>query len=413
MEVIFSKVCVLVTVAFALTLVPGFGRSERSLLSVRNRGAALVVFMVLGLVEQAAVGDTGWFNHRIVAVCAAALLAGPWVGLVVAAFVTWLAVAYAGRPLGPVGISMLCGALAGGWLYRRRPELAQHPLTGFCLTATVSFLRDGLIYLYAPKALSGVQLIEQMGIAPVLQGFGTALILTIAAFVRDRDQQTRAAASAEVRALQSRMNPDFLCNALNTLAGLATVAPREIPRATGRLRHFLRAGFDQPERLLVTLKEELTVVRAYLEIESLRLGNQLILEQAIDSGLAAALIPPFSLQPLVENGVQHGLQSSPRAGCLRLDVRRRMGEWLEMSLSDDGSGVPATEVERVFFPTRPRVHALTLLRRRLQELFGRSFRLEVRSDVGRGTTVTMRIPLRTELGSWDKECGASDKTCPA
>jgi LytS/YehU family sensor histidine kinase len=80
MDIIFNKVCVLVTAAFALTLVPGFRRSERSLLSVRDRGTALLVFMVLGLVEEAAVGKTGWFNHRIVAVCAAGLLAGPGVG---------------------------------------------------------------------------------------------------------------------------------------------------------------------------------------------------------------------------------------------------------------------------------------------------------------------------------------------
>ncbi len=176
----------------------------------------------------------------------------------------------------------------------------------------------------------------QMVIAAVLQGLGTASILAVVALARDRDEQTQAAASAEVRALQSRMNPHFLFNALNTLAALATIAPREIPRAAGWLRHFLRAGFDQPDRALVPLEEELTLVRAYLDIESLRLGNRLKFEQAIDSGLAEALIPPFSLQPLVENAVQHGLQSSPKAGCLRLVVRRQMGEWLDMSISDDG-----------------------------------------------------------------------------
>ena len=92
------------------------------------------------------------------------------------------------------------------------------------------------------------------------------------ALVRNRDEQTQAAASAEVRALQSRMNPHFLFNALNTLAALARISPREIPRATGRLRHFLRASFDQHERELVPLGEELAVVRAYLDIESLQLG---------------------------------------------------------------------------------------------------------------------------------------------
>ncbi len=147
---------------------------------------------------------------------------------------------------------------------------------------------------------------------------------------------------------------------------------------------------------MVPLEEELTVVRAYLDIESLRLGARLKVEEAIDPGLAGVLTPPFSLQPLVENAVQHGLQSSPKAGQLCLAVRLA-GQWLEMSVSDDGQGVASTEVETVFFAARPQVHALELLRRRLHGLFGRSFRLEVRSEVGQGTTVTVRFPLRTRF----------------
>ena len=69
-----------------------------------------------------------------------------------------------------------------------------------------------------------------------------------------------------------------------------------------------------------------------------------------------------------------------------------------MIVSDDGQGVPSAEIEQLFFAERPRVHALVLLRRRLQGLFGRSFQLEVQSEVGEGTTVTMRIPLPKPLG---------------
>ena len=78
---------------------------------------------------------------------------------------------------------------------------------------------------------------------------------------------------------------------------------------------------------------------------------------------------------------------------------RPTGSWLELSVGDDGQGMPSTEVEQVFFAERPRVHALVLLRRRLQGLFGRSFQLEVRSEIGEGTTVTMRIPLRKRFGA--------------
>jgi two-component system sensor histidine kinase LytS len=412
MDTILYDVCVLVTAAFAATLVPGFKQPERSLLLSRDQGRALVVFLVLGLVEEATVSHAGLLNERIVAVCAAGLIAGPWVGLAVGAFVTGLAVVHHGLPLGSIATSMLCGGLIGGLLYRWRPKLAQHPLTGFCLTLGVSLVRTGLIFFFAPYSPAALQRTEEIVMAPVLQGGGTALILAIVQQVRNRDEQTRAVASAEARALQARMNPHFLFNALNALAALATVAPREVPRAIGRLRQFLRASFDQHDRLLVPLEEELAVVRAYLDIELLRFGDRLKVEQAIDPGLLKALMPPFSFQPLVENAVQHGLRSSPHAGRLRL-VIRATGPWLEMSVSDDGQGVPSTEVEHVFFAERQPVHALTLLRRRLQTLFGHSFQVQVRSEIGEGTTVTMRIPLQTDSKLWGSHWKSRPRTLVA
>jgi sensor histidine kinase YesM len=145
------------------------------------------------------------------------------------------------------------------------------------------------------------------------------------------------------------------------------------------------------------MEEELAMVRAYLDIESLRLGDRLKVEQTIDPCSLKAPMPPFSFQPLVENAVHHGLHSSPRAGRIQIAVRPT-GQWLEMSIKDDGQGVAPAEVEHVFFAEGQQVHALVLLRRRLQGLFGRSFQLEVRSEIGEGTTVTMRIPLRKRLG---------------
>ena len=392
-EVILSKVCVLVTAAFLLTLVPGFRRPDRSLLSVRDRGTTLLVFLLLGFLEEAVVRETGWFNERIVAVSAAGLLAGPMVGLIVGSVVTWLAVVYDGLPLATIGVSMLAGGLAGGLIQRWRPKIAQNPWAGFFLTLAVSWFRDGLLLIFAPSTILAAHAWHQLGVAPFIQGLGTALILAIVAQARRRDDQARAVASAEVRAMQARMNPHFLFNALNALAGLATVAPREVPRAVGRLRKFLRASFDQPEQDLVPLEEELGVVRAYLDIETLRLGNRLRIENTIQPGLSFALVPPFSLQPVVENAVQHGLHSTPHAGRLSI-VIGAVGHYLELRVSDDGRGVPPADVEKVFFGDRSEVHAMALLRRRLQGLYHSAFRLEVRSELEHGTTVTMRIPLR-------------------
>jgi len=231
-------------------------------------------------------------NERIVAVCAAGLAAGPGVGLAVSLFVTWLGVVHHGLPLGSVATSMLRGGLVGAWLYPWRPKLAQHPLTGFRLTFCVSLLRSGLIFLLAPYSAAALHRTAEIGKAPV-QGLGAALILAIVEQVRDRDEQSRAAALAELRTLQARMNPHFLFNALNALAALATVAPQEVPGATGRLRQFLRGSFDQQERVLVPLEEELAVVGAYSDIESLRFAGRLKVEHTIDLGLLNVLISPF------------------------------------------------------------------------------------------------------------------------
>jgi len=230
--------------------------------------------------------------------------------------------------------------------------------------------------------------------ADMLQGSGTALILAVIGRVHERERQSQELALAETRAQQTRMNPHFLFNALNTVAALAMLAPSKVPQATGRLREFLRGSFDQAERTLVPLQEELALVRAYLEIELLRYGKKLTVEQTIDPELLEALVPPFSFQPLVENAIQHGLRSSSGFGLLRLAIRA-IEPRLEMSVSDNGQGVPSTEVERVFFADRQPVHALGLLRRRLRGLFGCSFQLEAHSAVGEGTTVVMRIPLQT------------------
>ena len=106
------------------------------------------------------------------------------------------------------------------------------------------------------------------------------------------------------------MNPHFLCNAMNALAALAPVARREVLRVTDHLRQFLPTSFDQQHRVPVPLAEELAVVRAYLDIESLRFGSRLKVERAIgvcDSGLT---INPNLAKQCIEGGMIFGLSNA-------------------------------------------------------------------------------------------------------
>lgn len=391
LESIFEKICLLISTGVAFTLVPRFGWPGSSILAARNRGSALLLFLLLGFIEDCAVRDTSWFNHRIVAVSAASLLAGIEVGAVVRLFVVWLALSYDPRETSTVAIVLSSAGLFGGLIHRWRPKLAEQPLTGFCLGASVSFLRDIAMLFFAPGETS-VPTLGDLFLAPILQGLGTALILAMVAKAREHDDQVRALARAEVRASQARLNPRFVCDALKTLAGSATAESQKIPRTVGHLRRFLRASFDRNDRPLVPLEEELSVVSAYLEIESMRLPDQLEVVVNVDARGLQALVPPFALQGLVENAVEHGCRMPD---VCRVDITIRVkAERLEMTVTDNGTGVPATGIQEVSFPERSQLGRLTLLRQQLRELFGRSFKFEIDGQIGAGTTAILSIPLQ-------------------
>jgi LytS/YehU family sensor histidine kinase len=394
LESIFAKICFLISSGVALTLLPRFGRAGTSLLAVRDRWSALILFLLLGFVEDCAVRDTSWFNHRIVAVTAASLLAGVGVGVVVRLFVIWLALSYDPRGMSTVAIIISSGGLFGGLIHRWRPKLAEQPLTGFCLAASVSFLRVIWMLPFA-RSETSVPTLGDLFLAPILQGLGTALTLAMVAKARERDDQNRAVARAEVRALQARLNPRFLGDALNSLARFATAESQRIPHAVGQLRRFLRASFDQHDRPFVRLEEELSVVSAYLEIESMRWPGQLEVVQNVDARGLQALIPPFALQGLVENAVVHGRRPAPEVCRVQITISAKH-ERLEMTVTDNGMGVPGTQVEQVFFPERSQVGRLILLRRQLDQLFGKSFKLEIDSEIGVGTTAALSLPLQID-----------------
>ncbi len=380
---LLDKTCVLVTLTFVLTRTRLFTHLLRPRLPLRDQVIALLIFLLMGLTEVVVAHQHSLMNARIIAVCAAGLLAGPWVGGIMGVAVTVMACLSQRLPVLSIGLSMVLGGLAGGLLHRCKPSLALHPTTGFVLGALTSLTRYSLVNAPAQNLLPEA----------IIHGGGVALILLVVAQVRVQESQARTAALAEVRVLQAQMHPHFLFNALNTLSALSLLEPQAVPSAAARLGHFLRASLDQHERPFISLQEELNAVAAYLDIEALRLGERLFVEQKIAPGLMEASIPPFLLQPLVENAICHGIQPRAEGGCITYTAQRE-GGWLVLTVSDTGVGI-STEVQaRLFHASGPHVHALTLLRRRLQSLYGSTFALTLESYPGAGTTVSIRIPLQ-------------------
>lgn len=134
-----------------------------------------------------------------------------------------------------------------------------------------------------------------------------------------QEEMTRLVSQAELRALQSQINPHFLFNALNTLYGTipreASTARRMVLNLAEIFRYFL-----QSDKTFVTIAEEMQIVRAYLEVEQSRLGDRLRVEIHVDDAALPAPIPVLSIQPLVENAIKHGVAHRTEPGYVRIEA---------------------------------------------------------------------------------------------
>jgi hypothetical protein len=201
-------------------------------------------------------------------------------------------------------------------------------------------------------------------------------------------ERLRLFAQAELKALQAQIHPHFLFNALNALYGLIPKELREARRMLLNLAEVLRY-FLQGERTYIPLEEELRIVKAYLEIERLRLGDKLQVELAVDEGVLPTPIPVLCVQPLVENAVRHGIAARAQGGKVRLEVGRENGH-LRVVVADTGPGFA--------WPgdvCRGAGVGLENVNRRLQLCYATSTGVQVQRADG-WTTVSFSIPAAQE-----------------
>ena len=213
---------------------------------------------------------------------------------------------------------------------------------------------------------------------------------------RLREEMARTAqadtlrARAELAVLRSQLNPHFLLNTLHAALGLVRRDPALAERALERLGEVLHYGLRMHRESLdqVTFADEWAFVRSYLEIESLRLEERLQLRLEADPEAMQGLVPPFVLQPLVENAILHAVAPRKGGGRVAITARRRGGN-LQLEVSDDGPGMPST------FPSGDGL-GLRLLRERLALLYGGNASLSLQSAEGGGVRATIALPLDRE-----------------
>ena len=194
-------------------------------------------------------------------------------------------------------------------------------------------------------------------------------------------------AQAQLRALQSQLNPHFLFNALNSVVTLIGRDPALAQRTVVRLADLLRATLRTGDAQEVALSQEVELTRRYLDIEQVRFADRLSVQWEIAEHVDA-MVPAFALQPLVENALVHGIARLSGPGTLSISACRQ-GDEIVLRVCDNGPGPEA--------PARASHGAgvgLANLRARLERLYGDAASLALQIRRGGGTEVVLRVPFR-------------------
>jgi signal transduction histidine kinase len=295
--------------------------------------------------------------------------------------------------------SMCVGPLVGVVMPRVSPLLWSRLRFPFNWVAAAAIM----IVLAAAGSVVAIGVLVAIGYVPIEQvgewfagavRVAIAVTLIIGLFVTanevNKARLAQVMAEAQLAALESKVQPHFLFNTLNSIAELIRQDPAAAERMTERLASLLRSTLAQESTALVRLEDELRLVRDYLEIERVRFGDRL--RYAIDTDPAVAdtaLVPRLALQTLVENSIKYAVSPRREGGSLRIRVTGTDGR-VCVEVHDDGPGFDAASL--------PAGHGLASLRERLSIVFGHTAALRIVSTSA-GTAVTMTLPAARADGA--------------
>jgi LytS/YehU family sensor histidine kinase len=170
------------------------------------------------------------------------------------------------------------------------------------------------------------QLPPLFGIGVLLYLLSVSLHYVLFSMESSKEAETREqealtlARESELKALKAQINPHFLFNSLNSISALATVDGKRAREMCIKLSDFLRTTLKLGEKQRITLADELSLARAYLDVEQVRFGTRLRVEMDADADCGQCVVPSLLLQPLVENAVKHGIAGLVDGGTIRLEA---------------------------------------------------------------------------------------------
>lgn len=201
-------------------------------------------------------------------------------------------------------------------------------------------------------------------------------------------------AHAEIRRLQSQINPHFLFNSLNTITSFCRTNSEKARDLLQDLSSYMRRNLDL-SRGFVPLSEELDQLKSYLAIEQARFGERIKVFIDVDTNCLDWPIPPLIIQPLVENSVRHGILSKEEGGTIEIKAHK-IGSLLVVQVIDDGIGMDHAKLKEL--TAKSSTESLTKgigvrnCMTRLEQIYGPKFTLNISSQLDMGTTIEFSIP---------------------
>jgi two-component system LytT family sensor kinase len=198
---------------------------------------------------------------------------------------------------------------------------------------------------------------------------------------------------AQLSALRRQIEPHFLFNTLNAIAGLVREQRNDVAVSMiAGLSDFLRRVLEDSDRQQVPLGEELEFTQKYLDIQKVRFAERLEFSVDVPEELLSAQVPSLILQPMVENAVKHGIAKRVQGGAIRIAAARSNGT-LTLSVYNDGPSLPAG------WETRAPGIGISNVRTRLQSLYGEGFDLHLRNRQPGGVEAAVSVPYVSAAGA--------------
>lgn len=318
-------------------------------------------------------------------------------GIGVTAFEDFALLSLLTQWIGLTAAAVLCGSRAYLMRFPERTAIFLSYLLVMLAFVTVAELAWQFSSKLAGGAIIHIEHGDFLTRVLIIGAIVTALVLRYFYLQHHWRLRTISEAGARLEALQARIRPHFLFNCMNTIASLTRSAPESAEKAIEDLSDLFRASMGK-QQTMVSLREELGLVRRYIDIEALRLGERLQVVWNIADDCLDAQIPQLSIQPLIENAIYHGIEPLPEGGVVELTAKRHS----QGKHKSQNNRLEITITNPVTDRTVPRHQGNQIAQdnvtQRLVAHFGESAEVDMRPDED-GYTVAILLPLITSAAS--------------